>query len=98
MALDVVRFQWLQVPPWLQGIGALLLLGSFYVFYLTFRENSYLSPAVRVQTERGRGGEYGSLPVCAPPDVRRIRSLHTRHCALARFPGTVCLVACFSSE
>ena len=39
MALDAVRFRWSQVPPWLQGIGALLLLGSFYIFYLTFREN-----------------------------------------------------------
>jgi len=54
MALDAVRFRWSQVPPWLQGIRALLLLGSFYIFYLTFRENSYLSPAVRVQTERGQ--------------------------------------------
>ncbi|MGH8651904.1 MAG: methyltransferase [Gammaproteobacteria bacterium] len=53
MALDAARFHWSQVPPWLQGTGALLLLGSFYIFYLTFRENSYLSPAVRVQTERG---------------------------------------------
>jgi protein-S-isoprenylcysteine O-methyltransferase Ste14 len=54
MALDAVRFRWSKVPPWLQGIGALLLLGSFYIFYLTFRENSYLSPAVRVQTERSQ--------------------------------------------
>ena len=54
MALDAVRFRWSHVPTWLQGIGALLLLGSFYIFYLTCRENSYLSPAVRVQTERAQ--------------------------------------------
>jgi len=54
MALDAVRFRWSHVPPWLQGMGALLLLGSFYIFYLTFRENSYLSPAVRVQRERAQ--------------------------------------------
>ena len=54
MALDAVRFRWSAVPPWLQGLGALLLLGSFYLFYLTFRENTYLSPAVRVQTERAQ--------------------------------------------
>jgi len=54
MALDAVRFRWSQMPLWLQLIGACLLLGSFYIFYLTFRENSYLSPAVRVQTERGQ--------------------------------------------
>ena len=53
MGLDAVRFRWSHVPPWLQGIGALLLLGSFYIFYITSRENTYLSPAVRIQVERG---------------------------------------------
>ena len=54
MGLDAVRFRWSQVPRWLQVMGAILLLGSFYIFYLTFRENSYLSPAVRIQTERAQ--------------------------------------------
>jgi protein-S-isoprenylcysteine O-methyltransferase Ste14 len=54
MALDAVRFRWSWMPLWVQGVGAVLLLGSFYVFYLTFRENTYLSPAVRVQTERAQ--------------------------------------------
>jgi protein-S-isoprenylcysteine O-methyltransferase Ste14 len=54
MPLDAVRFQWSRVPAWLQLVGALLLLGSFALFFLTFRENSFLSPAVRVQNERGQ--------------------------------------------
>jgi len=54
MALDAVRFHWSQVPGWLQVVGALILISSFYVFYMTFRENSFLSPAVRVQTDRGQ--------------------------------------------
>ncbi len=54
MAFDVVRFRWSQVSPWLQGFGALVLLVSFWLFYLTFRENTYLSPAVRVQTDRAQ--------------------------------------------
>ena len=54
MGLDAVRFRWSHMPFWLQFIGALLLLGSFYIFYLAFRENAYLSPAVRIQTERGQ--------------------------------------------
>lgn len=54
MPLDAVRFHWSVVPSWLQVIGAVLLVGSFYVFFVTFRENSYLSPAVRVQTDRGQ--------------------------------------------
>ncbi len=52
MAFDAVRFRWSQVPVWLQVVGAILLLLSFYLFFLTFRENAFLSPAVRVQTER----------------------------------------------
>jgi protein-S-isoprenylcysteine O-methyltransferase Ste14 len=52
MPLDAVRFHWSHMPAWLQAVGALLMLGSFYLFFLTFRENAYLSPAVRVQTER----------------------------------------------
>jgi protein-S-isoprenylcysteine O-methyltransferase Ste14 len=53
MPLDAVRFGWSRMPAALQVGGALLLLGSFVLFFLTFRENSYLSPAVRVQSERG---------------------------------------------
>ena len=54
MPLDAVRFHWSQGPIWLQIVGALLLLGSFYLFFLTFRTNSYLSPLVRIQEERGQ--------------------------------------------
>jgi protein-S-isoprenylcysteine O-methyltransferase Ste14 len=54
MPLDAVRFHWSQMSPFIQLVGALLLLCSFYIFYLTFRENAYLSPAVRVQSERGQ--------------------------------------------
>lgn len=54
MPLDAVRFHWSRMPGWLQVVGALLLLGSFYLFFLTFRENAYLSPAVRLQTDRGQ--------------------------------------------
>jgi protein-S-isoprenylcysteine O-methyltransferase Ste14 len=52
MGMDTVRFRWSRVPLWLHGFGMLLLLCSFYLFYLTFRENPYLSPAVRIQRER----------------------------------------------
>ena len=54
MPLDAVRFRWSEMPGWLQVAGAILLLGSFYLFFLTFRENPYLSPVVRVQSERGQ--------------------------------------------
>jgi protein-S-isoprenylcysteine O-methyltransferase Ste14 len=51
MGLDA-RFRWSRVPLWLEAVGALLLLLSFRIFFLTFRENAFLSPAVRIQTER----------------------------------------------
>src|SRR5579884_2153364 len=54
MPLDAVRFGWSRVPRWLRLAGALAVLGSFWLFFLVFRENSYLSPAVRVQAERGQ--------------------------------------------
>jgi protein-S-isoprenylcysteine O-methyltransferase Ste14 len=54
MPLDAVRLRWSQMPAWLQVVGAILLLCSFELFFLTFRENTYLSPAVRVQVERGQ--------------------------------------------
>lgn len=52
--LDAVRFHWSLVPVPLQLAGAILILTSFYLFFLTFRENPYLYPAVRVQKERGQ--------------------------------------------
>jgi protein-S-isoprenylcysteine O-methyltransferase Ste14 len=52
--LDAVRFHWSQMPAWLHLVGAIVLLSSFYLFYLTFRENSYLSLSVRIQEDRGQ--------------------------------------------
>jgi len=53
ISLDAARFHWSLVPGWLQVVGAVILLTSFYLLFLTFRENSYLSPVVRIQEERG---------------------------------------------
>jgi protein-S-isoprenylcysteine O-methyltransferase Ste14 len=52
-AFDAARFQWSHVPVWLQVVGALLIALAYYVFYLTFRENSYAAPIVAIQSERG---------------------------------------------
>ena len=53
MALDAARFHWSHVPPWAQVIGAILIALGNYIFYLTFRENSYAAPVVKIQAERG---------------------------------------------
>jgi protein-S-isoprenylcysteine O-methyltransferase Ste14 len=52
MSFDAVRFHWSLVPVWLQSVGAIVLLCSFYLLFLTFRENSYLSTVVRIQVDR----------------------------------------------
>jgi len=52
MPLDAVRFHWSQVPLVLQVVGAIALVTSFLLISLTFRENSFLSPTVRIQEER----------------------------------------------
>jgi protein-S-isoprenylcysteine O-methyltransferase Ste14 len=52
MGLDR-RYGWSSsVPVWLQVIGAVGVLLSVYLSYLTFRENSFASPVVKIQTER----------------------------------------------
>ena len=52
--LDSVRFKWSHVPLWVEVIGGVLLLISFFLFFFTFRKNSYLSPLARVQRDRGQ--------------------------------------------
>lgn len=54
MPLDAVRWRWSQMPVWFQVGGALVLLCSLALISLTFRENSYLSPTVRIQEDRGQ--------------------------------------------
>ena len=54
MALDAVRFHWSQMPLALQVVGAIALVASFILISLTFRENAFLSPTVRIQQERGQ--------------------------------------------
>jgi len=54
MSFDAARFHWSSMPVWMQGVGVIVLLISFYLLFLTFRENPYLSTVVRMQDERGQ--------------------------------------------
>jgi protein-S-isoprenylcysteine O-methyltransferase Ste14 len=53
MALDASRYKWSAVPAWLQAMGAVCLALCIYISALTFRENSYAAPVVKIQKERG---------------------------------------------
>src|SRR5579884_76371 len=44
MPLDAVRFHWSRMPLALQVVGAVVIVISFILLSLTFRENPYLSP------------------------------------------------------
>lgn len=41
------------MPVWAQATGAILIALCMYLAYLTFRENSYAAPVIKIQRERG---------------------------------------------
>jgi protein-S-isoprenylcysteine O-methyltransferase Ste14 len=53
LSFDAAHAHWSPVPLWMQIAGAVVLICSFALLFLTFRENTYLSPVVRIQAERG---------------------------------------------
>jgi protein-S-isoprenylcysteine O-methyltransferase Ste14 len=53
MGFDARRFHWSEMSSWLQGIGGALMAASIYFVCLVFRENSFASPVVKIQSERG---------------------------------------------
>ena len=53
MPLDAERFMWtVNFPIWLKVLGGILLLISFFFLYRAYTDNTFLSPLVRIQTER----------------------------------------------
>lgn len=88
MPLDAVRFRWSKMATWLQVVGAGILIGSFSLFFLTFRENAYLSPVVRIQKDRGQ-------TVVSTGPYRYVR--HPMYAAFALFVvGTALLLGSWS--
>jgi len=63
LGIGVLWFAWLfamgaarglaTLPPALQSLGALLIIGGYAVVTWTFAANSFASPAVRMQRDRG---------------------------------------------
>jgi protein-S-isoprenylcysteine O-methyltransferase Ste14 len=54
MGLDARRGHGSFVPVWLQCVGSLCVFLSVYVGLLTFRENSFAAPVVKIQRARGQ--------------------------------------------
>ena len=53
MPLDAKRFGWSFIfPLWLNILGGAMLAGSFFLFFRSYTDNTFLSPLVRIQEER----------------------------------------------
>jgi protein-S-isoprenylcysteine O-methyltransferase Ste14 len=53
MPLDAKRFGWSPVfSLWLNGLGGAGLAGSFFLFFRSYTDNTFLSPLVRIQEDR----------------------------------------------
>ena len=54
MALDAKRWGFSQMPDVLKAVGAVLIAIGFFIVWLTFRENSFAAPVIKIQKERGQ--------------------------------------------
>ena len=54
MALDAKRWGFSQMPAALKAVGAVLIPIGFFIVWLTFRENSFAAPVIKIQEERGQ--------------------------------------------
>ncbi|MEZ5874516.1 MAG: isoprenylcysteine carboxylmethyltransferase family protein [Hyphomicrobiales bacterium] len=52
MALDARRYHWSDMPLALQVLGFILICLGSWIIGLTFRENSYAAPVVKIQKDR----------------------------------------------
>ena len=53
MPLDAKRFGWSFVfPLWLNILGVAMLAGSYFLFFRSYTDDTFLSPLVRIQEER----------------------------------------------
>jgi len=83
MALDTVRFHWSKMPGWVQVLGAVLMLGSFYLLFLIIPDISGKPFSVtrrsRPNRPRANGDIHRAVSLCAPSHVCCCNPLHGRH-------------------
>ena len=54
MALDAKRWNLSHMPKALNYAGAVLIPIGFFIVWLTFRENSFAAPVIKIQKDRGQ--------------------------------------------
>ncbi|MEO8650071.1 MAG: isoprenylcysteine carboxylmethyltransferase family protein [Acidobacteriota bacterium] len=53
LPLDAVRYNWSPAfPLWLKVLGFFICIFGFWMFYETFRENTFAAPVVKIQHDR----------------------------------------------
>ncbi|MBS0409350.1 MAG: isoprenylcysteine carboxylmethyltransferase family protein [Proteobacteria bacterium] len=52
--IDAERFYWSEMPLILQALGLALIVACMVIAWLTFRENTFAVPVVRIQSERSQ--------------------------------------------
>jgi protein-S-isoprenylcysteine O-methyltransferase Ste14 len=52
MPIDAKKCSWTVFPLWLEIVGGVGLIPSFYFFFRAFYDNTFLSPVIRIQKER----------------------------------------------
>lgn len=53
MPLDAKRYEWTKYfPLWVKCFGGIGLLFSFFFFYRSYTDNTFVSPLIRIQEER----------------------------------------------
>ncbi|MCE7697366.1 MAG: isoprenylcysteine carboxyl methyltransferase, partial [Methanobacterium paludis] len=53
MSLDAQRFAWtINFPIGLEAVGLILLIGSAFFLFRSYKDNTFVSPMVRIQSER----------------------------------------------
>ena len=53
MPLDAQRFAWTaNFPAWLEPLGLIFLIGSAFFLFRSYKDNTFVSPLVRIQSER----------------------------------------------
>jgi protein-S-isoprenylcysteine O-methyltransferase Ste14 len=54
MALDARRFGWSRTPLWAEVLGAALMAGASWGWFLVLRVNSFAATTIRLQPDRGQ--------------------------------------------
>ena len=81
MALDAKRWGFSQMPAALKAVGAVLIPIGFFIVWLTFRENSFAAPVIKIQDSDGCNLSEQPVRCCGrgpqPPLVKRTLKLST---------------------